>query len=329
MLDAWLKRTRDWLARAEKLLALPEQEFALWGLTRALSGTSAPVVCLCGEPGSGKSSLIRQVIRQSAECRKRTLIVADAVAWAQWLLDCESTGSNAVGPTQGGVAACENLQQLRDPRKDGDRLAAWIDRTRAAGVAIILTADRLPSQIADLSPRLVNRLHGGLLAGIRPLSEASQKRLLQHWSLQEAIEKPPMGISRDVTTVGQWKDHVFQLVRRPAASAVPAVPIGGDESLAVIAEVVAADFQVSPVDLCAGSRTQHLRIPRSVAMVLAREFTSCSLMTISRYFGCRSHSSVVRGCSRLNDHLPDAPSLRQQLQLLKTKVRRELSAHCG
>jgi chromosomal replication initiator protein len=309
MLDAWLNRTRGWLAAAEKLLALPEQEFALWALSRAVKpGSTHPVLCICGETGSGKSALIRHVLAQQAAVRKQKIIAADATEWSLWLSDREAEG-HAVVPEHGAnLVICEDLQQLHDPRADGDRLAFWIDQVRAAGMTVILTADRLPSQIEDLSPRLVNRLQGGLLAGIRPWSDASQQRLLQH--------RPAAGT-------------VLPQTRSTEMVAAGSTGLTDDVSLDGIAEAVAINFQVSLADLCSGTRTQQLKIPRGVAMSLARELTSCSLLTIGRYFGCRSHTSVVRGCSRLQELLPDAPTLRQQVQLLRTKLRRNVSADCG
>lgn len=309
MLDAWLNRTRGWFAAAEKLLALPEQEFALWALSRAVKpGSAAPVLCVCGETGSGKSSLIRHVLAQQAVVRKQKIVAANATEWSLWLSDCEAEGLSIVPEHGANLVICEELQQLHDPRTDGDRLAFWIDQARAAGMAVILTADRLPSQIEDLSPRLVNRLQGGLLAGIRPWSDASQQRLLQHQAATEAV---------------------LQQTRPLEAVAARSKLLAEDVPLDVIAEAVATNFQVSLVDLCSGTRTQQLKIPRGVAMSLARELTSCSLLTIGRYFGCRSHTSVVRGCSRLQELLPDAPTLRQQVQSLRTNLRRNVSADCG
>lgn len=305
MLDAWLNRTRGWLAAAEKLLALPEQEFALWALSRAVKpGSAASVLCICGETLSGKSALIRHVLAQQATVRKQKIIAADATEWSLWLSDREAEGLSVVPEKGASIAICENLQQLHDPRADGDRLAFWIDQARAAGMTVILTADRLPSQIEDLSPRLVNRLQGGLLAGIRPWSDASQQRLQQHRAATGAV---------------------LQQTRPAETNAA----VTEDVPLDVIAEAVAINFQVSLADLCSGTRTQQLKIPRGVAMSLARELTSCSLLTIGRYFGCRSHTSVVRGCSRLQELLPDAPTLRQQVQSLRTKLRRNVSADCG
>lgn len=283
MRDAWRIRTRDWLARVDKWSPRPEQEFAAWAAARAVKASHrAPLtVCLWGETGSGKTSLIRQAIQQHADPRQRLIVRATANEWSQALQASSEDGTLGESVSGYDLALCTDLHELADAREAGDRLASWCDLLRDAGISLIVTADRLPSEIPRLSPRLLNRLQGGLLAGIhRPT--ATQARL---------------------------------------ALGLPA--------LEFIADAVADDFHVPRGELCSGSRMLQVKIPRGVAMALAREFTTCPLTTIGRFFGCRSHSAVVRNCSRLQQLLPEAPSLRQQVQRLRLKLQQELSRHCG
>ncbi len=320
MLDAWLQRTRQSLAAAESLIAIPEQEFALWALARAVKPgvVAAPAVCVWGEAESGKSSLVRQVLRQHADYPRRKFLLVDAAEWSEFLA-ATNLGRDAA-LKKGDVVVCENLQALAERRDDTDRLADWMDRARAKGQVVIVTSDRLPSQIDDVSSRLANRLQGGLLAGIRPLSDATLEKLRSQWASPSGSKSRrtwPAGI----TTAGQLKRH---LAEAPESS-VPQRRL----SLDAIATAVAGEFQVPLADLCAGLRTQPLKVPRGVAMVLARELTSSSLMTIARHFGCQSHTSVVRGCARLMEQLAEDAALRHRLQRLRTGLCQELSAECG
>lgn len=330
MLDAWLKRTRDWLAPAEHLLPLPEQEFAGWALARlnrSSSGASHAwlATTIYGEPGSGKSALLRQSLRQAPGAVRRKIVVADAGEWSQRVAELSEQGQPAIAVGNLDVLVCENLQQLGDPSGDGDRLASLLDQAREAQIPVIVTSDSLPSQIENLSPRLANRLQGGLLVGIRPLSGDSQQWLVQYWSAQGIISAtvPFPGVNPLITTAGQLRQMVAEETRNAVRTNSETV------SLELVAELVADGFQVPIAELCSGSRMQSLKIPRGVAMSLAREFTGHPLTTISRHFGCRSHTAVVRSCSRLQQLLPDAPSLRQQIQKLRAKLCRQLSAECG
>lgn len=333
MLDAWLNRTREWLSPAEKLLALPEQAFSLAVVNRALHFPQSDfgLVYLWGACGAGKTSLIRHLLRPSSVRRMKSVCAADAEEWSCWLAACDTSGQPTLSSAAIDVIVCEDLQRLHDPRRDDDRFARWIDEVRAEGIPVIVTSDRLPSQIEGLSPRLASRLRGGLMAGIRPLGEESQKRLTRYWSAgNRQLASNPALIPALPLTAGQLKAQLNRFNLAPAAVMAPEGSLDSAEnSLDLIAEAVARDFHISLTELCSGSRTQQLKVPRGVAMSLARELTPCSLLKIGQYFGCRSHSSVVRGCSRLQELLPDAPTLREQVQLLRAKLRHNLSADCG
>jgi chromosomal replication initiation ATPase DnaA len=331
MLDAWLARTRDWLSRSEALLPLPEQEFAGWALDRALRRTtpaaaSGLVATICGESGSGKTLLVRRALRPSSATERRRVVAADADEWVRCLAD---NVAFPAGP--GDVVVCENLHRLANPQQDGDRLAAWLDSARQERVAVLVTCLGLPSSVVGLSARLRNRLHGGIVASIRPLGEESQRRLIELWISQGIV---PPGTAAwlsgsSVTTAGQLRKALVEGACQNE-SRRPAVPPSRDGvSLDLVAELVANDFQVSLADLRSGARAQGLQIPRGVAMSLARELTNHPLVTIGRHFGCRSHTSVVRSCSRLQQLLPETPTLREQVQQLRAKLLRELSADCG
>lgn len=323
MWDDWSVRTREWLSRGEKLLALPEQEFAGWTLDRAIRSplTGWLVATICGEEGSGKSALVRQALRRSADIGKRT-IVADADEWLARLSDETPFAERFPIAGRTSVIVWENLHRIGE-RDDG--LATLLDLARQERIPVIVTCTGLPSQIGNLSSRLVNRLHGGIVAGIRPLSEESQRRLTEFWISQGIVEPLAGGrlINPPVTTAGQLRAALSTRSRTGTAE------LQGEVLLDLVAELVAKDFAVPVAELCSGTRTQGLKIPRGVAMSLSRELTNYPLATIGRYFGGRSHTSVVRSCSRLQQLLPEVPSLRQQVQELRAKLRRKLSRDCG
>jgi chromosomal replication initiator protein len=338
MLDAWLNRTRDWLKIPDTLLPLPEQEFAQWALSRAAKQSrpgplSCPLLHVWGDPGCGKSSLVRQALRPYSTVRRRAVIAASAVEWSFWLADESNADSFLWAPSHLELLICDNLQDLNDLSGDSQRLASWFDAAVAARVPVIVTADRLPSQISNLSPRLVNRLQGGLFAGIRPLSGESKQRLWDSWtsrtSPQPSASHAFLLNDPSITAAGQLRSFLDPDERREQTLRQQSLSEPDPQLLEMVADAVSRDFQVSVADLRSGARTRNLRIPRDLAMSLARELTPYPLAAIGRFFGCRSHTSVTRSCSRLQQLVLDAPSLRQQLQILRAKLRQELSSDCG
>ena len=56
---------------------------------------------------------------------------------------------------------------------------------------------------------------------------------------------------------------------------------------------VAKYFHLTFEDIVGSSRTKNVVIPRQIAMYLAREMTSMSLMDIGEVFGGRDHTTVM------------------------------------
>lgn len=327
MLDAWLNRSRA-AAPAEKLLPLPEQEFASWALGNAARRHgSGLVVTLVGDAGSGKSSLVRQALRQLGKTPPKKIVCLAAPQWPAFAEELAALEEPIDPRHKPELIILEDLPSLPDPRGEGDKLAAWIDQWRPAGVSLVITSDMLPIEIPELSPRLRNRLHGGLFAGIRPLSIESMQTLWRQWAGEMPLPAwRPDNIPAGLTTAGQLKIWAASC---PDSSSATSPPELRSLSLEDIAQAVADEFGVPVEALESGSRATQLRVPRSVAMSLARELTPLSQSTISRYFGCRSHSTVARSGPRLEQLLAETPALRQQLQSLRTCLRQEPSAECG
>ncbi|MEI8021671.1 MAG: helix-turn-helix domain-containing protein, partial [Schlesneria sp.] len=83
---------------------------------------------------------------------------------------------------------------------------------------------------------------------------------------------------------------------------------------------VADEFGVEANDIRSRSRQQGLAVPRQCAMWLARELTGRPLEQIGQYFD-RSHTTVSHSLTKLNELIPSAPSLRQQLQKLRQQLK--------
>ena len=92
------------------------------------------------------------------------------------------------------------------------------------------------------------------------------------------------------------------LAALPAATLQPAHPVR------VIQRIVAAEFGCSAEIFTAPSRRRIDVYPRFAAMLLAREFTRCSLQDIAGRFGRGDHTTVVHAVRRaalLEREFPD------------------------
>jgi len=76
-----------------------------------------------------------------------------------------------------------------------------------------------------------------------------------------------------------------------------------------IEKAVCEVFGVEPASLHSETRSQHVSHPRMLAMWLARKHTRAALSEIGRFFGRRSHSTVISATRRVDDWMAAGRSL--------------------
>ncbi len=191
--------------------------------------------------------------------------------------------------------------------------------------------------MTGLSPRLVNRIHGGVCAAITQPGPESRRRLIEHFA--QAHQVPLSGetaalLARELpVSPRELYACVLQLEMRARAarahiderlvkSLLRDEPRPSAPSLPHIARTVARQFGVTVETIRSATRCRRQVVPRHCAMYLSRELTDKSLEAIAEYFSRRNHTTVTHACERIRERLENDAGLRRQLAL----VRRALCA---
>ena len=74
-------------------------------------------------------------------------------------------------------------------------------------------------------------------------------------------------------------------------------------------------------DIVGSSRTKNVVIPRQIAMYLAREMTSMSLMDIGEVFGGRDHTTVMHACTRIGDKMQQKQEIYNYVMELTVRLK--------
>ena len=207
---------------------------------------------------------------------------------------------------------------------------------------VLVAADRPPSELESLDPRVRSRLQGGIALEIAGPDYEMRRSILQR-RLEEAqasdatLEIDPLILDHVATAVtgsGRELEGAFNqlLFRR---SFEPDLSIERvDELLAHVVRaaepkririediqrVVARHYNVTKHDLLSSRRTRTVVKPRQIAMYLAKTMTPRSLPEIGRRFGGRDHTTVLHAVRKIEGLTGEDNKLAQEVELLKRLI---------
>lgn len=208
------------------------------------------------------------------------------------------------------ILVIDDIHTIAGKKPAQDELCIRIDQRIAAGRPTIFTSKRLPSETRAIRPQLASRCLVGLTIPIGYPGNESRLTVLRELALLRGVEVTDdllgllsAGLRCDipVMTLDAAIKQV-DLFCRMNQSAVDVAAIQSainsagqrDEiDLGKITRTVARIWGHRTKDLRSGSRKQSIVRARSMAMTLARQFTSSSLDHIGEYFGGRDHSTVL------------------------------------
>ncbi len=235
------------------------------------------------------------------------------------------------------VLLVDDIQFLQNRLNFEEELCNTFESLLNQSRQIIITSDKPPSQL-KLSERLVARMEWGLVANVGIPDLETRVAILQHKANLKGFTIP----SNVAFTIGE---HIFQNVRQlegalnrlaaycrlmnmPITEEV-AKKILGDNfqtvkskklSIEEIIKSVAALYEVRVSDIKSSSRTKEIAFPRQVAMYLAKELLSDSLMKLSSAFGGKTHSTLLHAWKKISDQQTTDETLRRQLQMARRNL---------
>ncbi len=282
-----------------------------------------------GPAGCGKTQLCRLAAGRH-----------ESVLWRQAIELEEQFPLDPEDDLSGGMAwsfvVIEDIHELARHAAMQRRLAWLLDELMRSGATVVLTSLRSPGELTGFNARLRNRLLGATTAAVRMPGPASRQRLLEHFCthLQLAIPMDVLRLFARRQAVSPRVllglllrfDEAVRVHQRPASLEMAHAFLRhepGDEKPGVeqIVRAVAREFGVTVADLKSAARDQVLMLPRQSAMFLIRELTGLQLAGIGKYFGNRSHSTVVHAVSRIAGLLPKNAVLRRQLNSIRAALR--------
>jgi chromosomal replication initiator protein len=212
------------------------------------------------------------------------------------------------------------------------------------GRRVVMTADRSPTELSDMEPRLRSHLQAGLVCGIEPADRALRLGILER-KLQKLAEQGRFVPSarpevmqfladRFTDSVRELEGALNTLVAR-VGSDLARLTLDDAQSILrphlscnerkvtvdMIQKAVAEHYNLKQADLISERRARAVARPRQVAMWIAKQVTTRSLPDIGRRFGGRDHTTVLHAVRRIEALKGEDASIARDLDVLLRKLR--------
>ncbi|MDR2439177.1 MAG: chromosomal replication initiator protein DnaA [Planctomycetaceae bacterium] len=208
------------------------------------------------------------------------------------------------------ILLIDDIQYLSRKDATQSEFLNMIDTLRNQGVQMVFTGNRPLKELTGLRNEIICRLESGMVCGIELPEREMSFRIFQNMVAQRQL---PIGhdVCRMVTSrlgvharqlSGALNQlHAVYLTRNePITLEIAEETLGDliriqrrDVRLQDIEKIVCETFGLSEQALQSKSRAKQITAPRMLAMWLARKYTRSALSEIGKYFGDRSHSTVV------------------------------------
>ena len=234
------------------------------------------------------------------------------------------------------VLLLDDIQFVAGKESTQEELFHTFNALHSEDRQLIMSSDRPPKAMAQLEERLQSRFEWGLIADIQTPDLETRLAILQAKAEEMAEPVSPdvldmiayyirsnirelEGALNKVVAYSQLMGSGpnLQLAEMALADLVNRAP---DLTVDRIATAVADYYGISSEDITGKSRSRKYARPRQLVMYLAREETDASLPSIGKSLGDRDHTTILYGCSRVEDLVETDPTLRREMMEIKARL---------
>jgi chromosomal replication initiator protein len=231
------------------------------------------------------------------------------------------------------VLLIDDVQFLEGKRATEEEFFHTFNALYESGSQLVLSADRIPSELSTLASRLRDRFEWGLTVAVEPPNLATRMTVLRRLVMESGVEiadADALAVLANRIDVNVRQLH-GALTRVIAHASLMARPLSAEliaeviphskavepTSVEDIQEKVAAAYGISRAELVGTSRAAQPLRARQVAIFLTREMTDLSLPQIGRLYGGRDHSTVLNSLRRVESSLTEGGEVGERVAELR------------
>ena len=295
---------------------------------------------LHGPPGLGKTHLLAAIanyLHDNAPGLSVRYTTAESFT-NEFVAALKSQGNNAFKARYRDldVLLIDDVQFLEGKPTTEEEFFHTFNALYESGSQLVLSADRIPSELSTLASRLRDRFEWGLTVPVESPNLATRLTVLKRLVRESGVEVADAGalaelanrIDNNIRQLHGALTRVLahaSLMAKPLSSeliaeVVPRTRSKRPTSVEEIQQRVAESFGISRAELIGSSRAATPLRARQVAIFLTRELTDLSLPQIGRLYGGRDHSTVLNSLRRVEANLSEDSELADQVRELRGAI---------
>lgn len=202
---------------------------------------------------------------------------------------------------------------------------------------IVISSDRPPMEISDITDRLRSRFGMGLIADIQPPEIETRLAILYKKAEMEGVKLPEdvayFIASRVKSNVRELEGSLIKLC---AYTSLTKVPISMDVAkyvlrdllpdenkpitIELIQKAVCEALGLKIQDIKSKKRTKEISNARKLAMYITKKLTNLSLAEIGNAFGGKDHATVIYACKQIEKDKEMDESINRLIDSIIKKV---------
>jgi len=235
------------------------------------------------------------------------------------------------------VLIIDDIQMIAGKDKSQDAFFNTFNELHLKNKQIIVSSDRLPSQIATMDARLASRLTAGIPIDIQmPDFETrcailkTKAELLGVEIEDSAVEYLAENIKTNIRELEGKLNQLLALSDLRGMTPSEVISEGYLENIQTtkfkaitpkqIVDNTARFFNLSTKEICSESRARDIALPRQVAMYLLAEEIGLSTPKIAEELGRKDHTTAMHSIKKIKNEMKLNFALREQITMIKDKI---------
>jgi chromosomal replication initiator protein len=239
------------------------------------------------------------------------------------------------------VLLVDDVQFLQGKHHTEEEFFHTFNALYEGGSQLVLSADRIPSELSTLEERLRDRFEWGLTIPLEEPDHPTRLTVLNRLAREAGLDDTDAGAlselaRRSDANLRRLRGALTRVIAHASLTSRPItsemiselIPnvgrVAQPTTVEEIQERVAGAFGISRAELVGSSRAATPLRARQVAILLTRELTELSLPQIGRLYGNRDHSTIHSSLRRAEANLAEDQDLAGRVDSLRSSIHSRL-----